>query len=248
MLRLRKVLVMLCCGTGLTLATPWGHAAEDAPKEAPKVTYDDDVKPVLRQKCFTCHNPDKKSGDLDLTNYTNLMQGGGSGTVVEAGDSSASYLFQLITHEEEPYMPPESPKLPDEMIEIVRKWIDGGLLKDKGSQSLASPKKKVDFALQDSPTERPAEPPLPGRMSLQPVTHTSATTAITALATNPWSPVVAVAGQQQVLLYHAQSLQLLGVLPFPEGVAKCSNSAAMAVCCSPVEDVGRSAARSSSGI
>ncbi|MCA9262490.1 MAG: hypothetical protein KDA60_01530, partial [Planctomycetales bacterium] len=91
-------------------------AAEDAKKPAKIVTYADDVQPILRQKCFSCHNPDKKSSDLDLTNYTNLMQGGAAGAAVEPGDLDNSYLYQLITHESEPAMPPESPKLPDEMI------------------------------------------------------------------------------------------------------------------------------------
>ena len=48
-----------------------------------KVTYEDHIKPIFRQHCANCHNPDKKSGGLDLTNYLNLMQGGSSGTVVE---------------------------------------------------------------------------------------------------------------------------------------------------------------------
>ncbi|MEO8497169.1 MAG: c-type cytochrome domain-containing protein, partial [Planctomycetota bacterium] len=51
-------------------------------KKPPVITYADDVQPLLRAKCFSCHNPDKKSGDLDLTNYGSLMTGGGSGEVV----------------------------------------------------------------------------------------------------------------------------------------------------------------------
>jgi len=85
-------------------------AEEKAP---PKVTYNNDVKPIFQQKCFSCHNPDKKSADLDLTNFTNLMQGGASGASVEAGDAAASYLYDLVSHKSEPIMPPESPKIPD---------------------------------------------------------------------------------------------------------------------------------------
>lgn len=200
-------------GIGLLLAsTSWAQE-----KMPPKITYEDDVKPILRQKCFSCHNPDKKSGDLDLTNYTSLMQGGGSGAVIEAGDSAASYLYMLVTHQSEPYMPPESPKLPDDMVETFRKWIDGGVLETKDSTAKASKKKTFDFALKTVPTERPAIAPLPPRLSLEPVTHTATTTAISAMATNPWSPIAAVAGQKQVLLYNTQTLQLVGALPFPEG-------------------------------
>ena len=90
------------------LATGGGDVAVAQPKKKPpKITYDDHVKPILRQKCFSCHNPEKKSADLDVTNYTNLMQGGASGTVIEPGDSGSSYLYGLVSHAEEPYMPPD---------------------------------------------------------------------------------------------------------------------------------------------
>ena len=32
-----------------------------------KVTFEDHVKPILREKCLSCHNTNKKSSDLDLT-------------------------------------------------------------------------------------------------------------------------------------------------------------------------------------
>lgn len=200
----------------LVFGASLGWSAEE--KMVPKVTYDDDVKPILRQKCFACHNPDKKSGDLDLTNYTNLMTGGGSGAVIEPGDSSSSYLYMLVTHDSEPFMPPESPKLPDEMLETIRKWVDGGALENSGSQAQAPKKPKFEMGLQTAPSERPAVVPMPMRMALEPVLRTPSSTAITALATSPWGPLAAVGGQQQVLLYHTQSLELLGVLPFPEGI------------------------------
>ena len=42
---------------------------------------------------------------------------------------------------------------------------------------------------------------------------------MTALAASPWAPLVAVAGQKQIVLYNSDTAQLLGVLPFPEGIA-----------------------------
>jgi hypothetical protein len=209
------------------LAGAAGGLAEE-PKA--KTTYDDHVKPILRQKCFACHNPDKKSGDLDLTNYTTLMAGGGSGAVISAGDPNGSYLYMLITHEGQPYMPPESPKLGDDLLETVRKWIEGGALENAGSEAKVAAKPKFDMALQAAPSQRPSVVPMPGRMVLEPVLHTRATSAVVALATSPWAPLAAVGGPQQVLLYNTQTLELLGVLPFPEGtpyVLKFSRSGAL---------------------
>lgn len=207
-----------------------GAAGGLAEEPKAKTTYDDHVKPILRQKCFACHNPDKKSGDLDLTNYTSLMAGGGSGAVIQAGDPGGSYLYMLITHEGQPYMPPESPKLADDLLGTVRKWIEGGALENAGSEAKAAAKPKFDMALQTAPSQRPSVVPMPGRMVLEPVLRTPATSAVVALATSPWAPLAAVGAPQQVLLYNTQTLELLGVLPFPEGtpyVLKFSRSGAL---------------------
>lgn len=187
--------------------------------DAPKVTYADHVLPILRAKCLSCHNTDKKSGGLDLSNFTAVKAGGGSGEIFDPGNSGASILWKVINHEEEPKMPPNSEKLPADMLAVIKNWIDGGALETTGSKALASKKPKMDLKLTAAPTVRPeGPPPMPGRMSLAPVVRTKATTAITSLAVNPWSPLVAVPGQKQVLLYNTATLELLGVLPYPEGI------------------------------
>jgi WD40 repeat protein len=196
-----------------------GIVANSKAADAPKVTYTDHVQPILRQKCFSCHNPDKKSGGLDMTNFTALMAGGSSGEAIEPGNSGASYLWRLVTHESEPKMPPNSEKIPAEMLAVIGKWIDGGALDNASSKALASKKPKIDLKLAAAPTQRPeGPPPMPERLSLAPVIKTKTTTAITSLAVNPWSPLAAVPGQKQVLLYNTTTLELLGVLPYPEGI------------------------------
>lgn len=190
--------------------------AQDAPAE-PKVTYDDHVKAIFRAKCANCHNTDKKLAGLDLTNYTSLMQGGGSGAAVEAGDPSASYLWMVVSHESEPYMPPMSPKLDDATLAVIREWIELGAPENKGSK--VAKKKGADLSLSGVPTGKPeGPPPMPPRLPLEPVRATARPSAVTALAASPWAPLVAVGGFNQVLLYDTQSLELVGVLPFPEGV------------------------------
>ena len=193
-----------------------GSASVQAADE--KITYADHVLPIFRAKCFACHNPDKKSGGLDLTNYTALQQGGSSGEVVEAGDADSSYLWMVVNHDSEPFMPPNSEKLPAEMLSVINAWIAGGALETKDSKAVVRPKAKMEFALSFSSTGRPeGPPPLPSRLSLQPVVHTARTTAVNSIATSPWAPLVAVSGQKQILLYNTQTLELVGALPFPEG-------------------------------
>lgn len=193
--------------------------ADKDDKKAKAVTYVDDVKPIFRQKCFGCHNPDDKKGNLDLTSYTGVIEGGSSGEVITPGQPAFSYLFSLVTHESTPHMPPnQDDTIPKEMIATLEAWIKGGALEFKGDKPKKSNKPKVDLSLDAAPTERPAETPMPGRLPLEPVLHTERPGAVSGLATSPWAPLAAVAGQNQVLLYHTESLELLGVLPFPEGV------------------------------
>ncbi len=90
-------------------------ATADEPK---KVNYKDDVSAIFQARCNACHNNDKKKGGLVLDGYATLMQGGGSGAVVEPGDPDNSRLYLLVAHEEEPSMPPNSPKIPDAEIEL----------------------------------------------------------------------------------------------------------------------------------
>lgn len=182
-----------------------------------KVTFEDHIKPIFRDRCLSCHNTNKKSSDLDLSSYTAMMQGGASGASIEPGDSGASYLFGLVSHSSEPYMPPNSDKIPEAEIELLRKWIEAGAPETASSKVVL--KKKNNVAMSSvSAGARPEGPaPLPDVLNLQPVVKTTATTAVSAIATNPWSKLIAVAGQKQVVLYHSETMEALGVLPFPEG-------------------------------
>jgi hypothetical protein len=116
-------------------------------------------------------------------------------------------------------MPPKSPKLPARDLDLIRAWIAGGAPENAGSKAVVPDKPKVDFTLPAVVKGKPAGPPPmpPATLSLEPVVRAARDTAVTALAGSPWAPLVAVGGQKQVLLYHSDSLDLLGVLPFPEG-------------------------------
>lgn len=194
--------------------------AADPKKGTAKVTYDDHVKPILADKCFACHNPDKKSGGLVLNSYTRVMEGGSSGVIVKPGDPEMSTLYQVVAHKVEPFMPPKSPKLSDDFAMTLHRWISGGCLENAGSKATIVNKPKIDIGLTTITKGKPAgPPPMPTKpLPLEPVVKSTKANAITAIASSPWAPLVAVAGQKQVLLYNSDNLDLIGVLPFPEGV------------------------------
>ncbi len=185
-------------------------------QDAEKITWDDHAAPVFKARCAGCHNPNKKSADLDVSSYIGIMAGGASGTAVEPGDSDGSYLFSLVTHRDEPVMPPGGTKIPDPDIAIIQKWIDGGALESQSSKARPT-KKKVSLAATTGALTRPENVSLFPRLRVQPVLETERPATVTAMATHPWAPVVAVAAPHQVFLYDTNTLQLTGVLDFPEG-------------------------------
>src|SRR5213078_4460810 len=84
-------------------------------------------------------------------------------------------------------------------------------------------KPKVQLTLAAAPSAKPQVIPMPMDLPLEPVTRSDHASAAGAIAASPWAPFFAVASPHQILLYHAQSLELLGVLPFAEGLPKVLN-------------------------
>lgn len=201
------------CAMATVVALSSALAAEE------KVTYQDQVMPILRNSCLGCHNPDKKKAGLDLSTYAAAMAGSDdSGAVVKPGDPSSSRLYKVVTHEEEPKMPQKAAKLPDKELEVFRKWIAQGALENSGSKVAVAKKSGPDLSLTTVTIGKPeGPPPMPAGLSTEPVVRLRRPGPLLSLAASPWAPVAAVGSQRQVLLYHTQTLDLLGVLPFPEG-------------------------------
>jgi WD40 repeat protein len=199
----------------LTLTT-WAVPTRAA--DAPKVTYQDHVLPVFRNTCLNCHNPDKKKGGLDLSNYAAMSAGGGSGKAVEPGDPDSSKLFKAVTWAEEPNMPPKGDKLPDKDIALIKAWIAGGAPETSGSTVVIN-KPKNNLAVVTVAGKPTGPVAMPKDLSIEPVAVTKHPAALTALAASPWAPLIAIGGQRQIVLYNSDTLDLVGILPYPEGIA-----------------------------
>lgn len=185
--------------------------------EKTKVTYADHVLPILENKCVNCHNADEAKGGLDLSTYAATMNGGSGGDVVTSEDPGSSRLFTLSAHTEEPFMPPKGTPADEKELKILSDWIAGGLLETSSSKARKSDKPKIDLNSITS-TGKPEGPPaMPEHLILEPEVLTERPNAVPAMAHSPWAPIVAVAGQKQVLLFHSEDYDLLGVLPYPEG-------------------------------
>jgi len=210
------------------LLTASGVGAEEAP--AVKINYEEHIKPILREHCFLCHNQNDAKSDLSLDSYGAAIRGGASGAVVVPGDPDGSRLYQLITHQDTPEMPPERDKLPEAVLATVKQWIELGALETAGSVAKIKAKPKLDMSAASGAARPDGPAAMPEGLSLASPVVTGRSAAISALAASPWAPLIAVAGQEQIVLYHANTHELLGVLPFPEGtphILKFSRSGAL---------------------
>ena len=170
-------------------------------KAADAVSFERDAKPILRKRCANCHNTERPRGELDLTTYAGVVAGGASGKAVVAGNPEESPIYTQSAHIEDPKMPPNAPKIPQREIDVLRRWIEGGLIEKAG----------------DSPTPGgPAGPKVPVPTLVSPEVPPHAC-AISALAVSPIAPIAAVSGHRQVLIFDLLGPKLLGALPFPEG-------------------------------
>lgn len=185
-----------------------------------KITYADHVRAVMENKCFSCHNPDKKKGDLDLTSYAGVMTGGGGGSIVDPGNGAGSKLIGTMLKKTEPFMPPEGAPMPQKDIDLISKWIDGGVLDTANSLAKKSSKPKLELNVAAG-TGKPEGPiAKPENVLLEPVVVTPRQTAVTAMAASPWTGLLAFAAPKQILLYDTDTRQLAGVFPYTEGYAR----------------------------
>jgi uncharacterized membrane protein len=107
-----------------------------APRREPVENYADAdpyldlVGPMLQARCTSCHNEDKREGDLDLSSYESLMEGGENGSVVVSGRPDFSEIFNRITlpSSDDSFMPAEGKTpLTEAEVEIIEWWIAAGL-------------------------------------------------------------------------------------------------------------------------
>jgi WD40 repeat protein len=205
---------VIACSALNGLAT--GQDAKPAAPSPQKITYDDHVRPILREHCFSCHSADKQESGLALDSYQKAMAGGSSGEVVLAGDLASSRLWALVSHAEEPKMPPRQDKLAAAKLDLISKWIEGGAPENAGSKVTIKKNPLAALSAAAAKTEGPAI--MPEGLVTQPVMFTKRPGQVTALATSPVAPLVAAAGQKQILLYNSDSGELVGIVPFLEGI------------------------------
>ena len=84
------------------------------------------VKPLLEQKCFSCHGADKQKGGLRLDSRAAALKGGEHGHALVPGDAQKSLLLQAVRHATKDLAMPPKEKLPAPDIAALAAWVQAG--------------------------------------------------------------------------------------------------------------------------
>lgn len=108
--------------------SPAVSAAELPAAAGREIHFEQDVRPLLEQHCWSCHGRDQQESGLRLDRRDLLLLGGDQGRVVVEKNSGDSRLIHYVAAlDPDHVMPPEGDRLTAEQIGILRAWIDQGL-------------------------------------------------------------------------------------------------------------------------
>src|ERR1035441_1540304 len=84
---------MVLIGVGVELPLRQACGAQ------PQVSFSEDILPLLKWRCASCHQPGGagyEKSPLDLTSYAGLMKGTGFAAMIVPGNPEASNLMRLV--------------------------------------------------------------------------------------------------------------------------------------------------------
>ncbi len=155
------------CLAPLVLALPLALFAEDKkakpvdvsklPLPLPrKVDFTQEVYPLLKESCFSCHGAQKQKGKYRCDTKEGAFKETDYGPTIVSGHSEQSALIHMVAGlVDEMLMPPpsdkpgQSEKLTSEQIGLLRAWIDQGAVWPDGP--IADVVKPVTFAADIQP-------------------------------------------------------------------------------------------------
>ena len=87
--------------------------------------FEERIRPLLADQCFSCHGSDKQKGGFRLDSKAAILKGGDIGTAVVPGDPAASLLIKAVAYNGELKMPPKG-KLNPRQISDLSAWVKMG--------------------------------------------------------------------------------------------------------------------------
>jgi hypothetical protein len=116
----RATLLTLCLLAACVPTLP--AAAPVPPGPAAVELFERAVRPLLIEKCQSCHGEKKARGGLRLTTRQAALDGGDSGPALVPGKPEQSRLVQAVEYHGDRKMPPTG-KLPAADVARLRRWV-----------------------------------------------------------------------------------------------------------------------------
>jgi mono/diheme cytochrome c family protein len=100
-----------------------------------KVTYVDDVEPIMQKHCAECHVAGAQGAETTgflLDSYESLMKGSRLGSVIDPGSAKTSSLYNMVSGKGNLAitMPHGKDTISAEEIETIRVWIENGAIEN----------------------------------------------------------------------------------------------------------------------
>jgi len=95
-------------------------------KGAIPVSFEQEVAPIVKDKCLRCHGENQPRANLRLDTYANMGRGGRSGPLLLPRNPQRSLIIARLTADAPQRMPQGGAKLSDDEIGIIGRWIAGG--------------------------------------------------------------------------------------------------------------------------
>ena len=119
--------------------------------------YETTLKPLLRERCFSCHGALQQKADLRLDTVAAMLRGGKHGPVIIPGSPDPSALVLRVTSADpDERMPPEHEGHPftAEQSAVLKRWIADGAIAPAGETPDPDPRDHWAFR----PRQRPPVP------------------------------------------------------------------------------------------
>ncbi len=122
--------VLACTMVGIEGAAHSAHAMEDGTEPDARIKaererfFEQSVRPLLVESCYSCHAAAKQKGGLRLDSIEAILKGGDTGPAVVPGKPAESLLVEAINYAG-PEMPPAG-KLQPAKIDVLTRWVSLG--------------------------------------------------------------------------------------------------------------------------
>jgi hypothetical protein len=110
----------------LAPALPQWAVVAAAPDRSGEEFFEEEVRPLLAERCVRCHGDGASKAGLKLTSRASLLAGGESGPAAVAGQPDESLLIEAVGYQGLPQMPPKG-KLSEGEIATLTRWVAMGL-------------------------------------------------------------------------------------------------------------------------